>query len=99
MKMKKTCIILLAFIACNFVIGQNLELPKAQQTGGMPLMEALAKRTTVRAYSTKDLSMQQLSNLLWASFGVNRKDGKRTAPSSNNKQEMELYVLLKTVIF
>lgn len=96
MKMKKTFIILFAFIACNCVIGQNMELPKPQQTGGMPLMEALAKRATVRAYSTKDLSMQQLSNLLWASFGVNRKDGKRTAPSANNKQEMELYVLLKT---
>jgi len=94
--MKKTCILLLAIIACNFLPGQNIELPAAQKTGGMPLMEALANRATVRAFDSTELSVQQLSNLLWASFGVNRADGKRTAPSANNKQEMEIYVLLKS---
>jgi len=58
-------------------------------------MEALAKRATVRSFDTTDISMQQLSNLLWASFGVNRPDGRRTAPSANNKQEIDIYVLLK----
>lgn len=36
---------------------------------------------------------QQLSNLLWAAWGYNRAD-KRTAPSSQNKQEMDIYVAL-----
>ena len=58
-------------------------------------MEALAKRVTVRSFDTTDISTQQLSNLLWASFGVNRPDGRRTAPSANNKQEIDIYVLLK----
>ena len=58
-------------------------------------MEVLAKRATVRSFDTTDISMQQLSNLLWASFGVNRPDGRRTAPSANNKQEIDIYVLLK----
>src|SRR5665647_226012 len=94
--MIKTCILLLAIIACSFLSGQNIELPAAQKTGGMPLMEALANRATVRAYDSTEITTQQLSNLLWASFGVNRADGKRTAPSANNKQEMEIYVLLKS---
>lgn len=94
--MKKTCILLLAIIAVNFLWGQNIELPAAQKTGGMPLMEALANRATIRAFDSTEISTQQLSNLLWASFGVNRVDGKRTAPSANNKQEMEIYVLLKS---
>ena len=59
-------------------------------------MDALAKRSTSRAFDTKDLSAQQLSSLLWAAFGLNRADGKRTAPSANNKQATDIYVLLKS---
>lgn len=59
-------------------------------------MEALSKRATVRDFDTTDISMQQLSNLLWAAFGVNRPDGRRTAPSASNKQEIDIYLLLKT---
>jgi hypothetical protein len=94
--MKKYYILFIALFAYNFLIAQTIELPAPQKTGGMPLMEALAKRATVRAFDTTDISIQQLSNLLWASFGVNRTDGRRTAPSAMNKQEIDIYVLLKT---
>ena len=93
--MKKFCVLVISLFASSWLIGQTLELPAPQKTGGMPLMEVLAKRATVRAFDTTGISMQQLSNLLWASFGVNRPDGKRTAPSANNKQEIDIYVLLK----
>ncbi len=72
-----------------------IELPPAQKTGGMPIMETLAKRSTARAFDTRELSAQQLSNALWAGFGISRPDGKRTAPSAMNRQELDLYVLLK----
>ncbi|HXK08362.1 MAG TPA: nitroreductase family protein [Vicinamibacteria bacterium] len=72
-----------------------LELPAPRKTGGMPLMEALARRATSREFDTKDLPLEHLSNVLWAGFGVNRPDGKRTAPSSHDRREMEIYVLLK----
>jgi SagB-type dehydrogenase family enzyme len=58
-------------------------------------MEALAKRSTSRAFDTRELSQQQLSDLLWAAFGINRPDGKRTAPSAMNYQETDIYVLLR----
>jgi len=93
--MKIFCVLFISLFAYSCLMGQTLELPAPQKTGGMPLMEALAKRVTVRAFDTTDISLQQLSNLLWASFGVNRPDGKRTAPSANNKQEVDIYVLLK----
>jgi SagB-type dehydrogenase family enzyme len=93
--MKIFYVLFLLLFACSYLIGQTLELPAPQKTGGMPLMEALAKRASIRTYDTTDISMQQLSNLLWASFGVNRPDGKRTAPSASNKQEIDIYVLLK----
>jgi SagB-type dehydrogenase family enzyme len=94
--MKKTCILFITLFVCRYLTGQTLELPAPQKTGGMPLMEALAKRATVRDFDTAVISIQQLSNLLWASFGVNRPDGRRTAPSANNKQEIDIYVLLKS---
>lgn len=94
--MKKFCLLIVSLFVSSLLIGQTVELPVPQKTGGMPLMEALAKRATVRAFDTTDISLQQLSNLLWASFGVNRPDGKRTAPSANNKQEIDIYVLLKS---
>ncbi len=58
-------------------------------------MDALAKRATVRSFDPKDLSNQQLSSLLWAAFGITRPDGKRTAPSANDKRATDIYVLLK----
>jgi nitroreductase len=91
----KLSILLAAFLAGN-LLAQSIELLQPQKTGGMPLMEALAKRSTARAFATNDLSPQQISSLLWSAFGVNRPDGKRTAPSANNKQETDIYVLLKS---
>jgi nitroreductase len=78
---------------------QNIDLPAPQKTGGLPLMEALAKRSTARAFDSRDLSTRQLSSLLWASFGVNRPDDKRTAPSAMNRQETDIYVLLKQGVY
>jgi nitroreductase len=81
-----------------------IQLPKPQTTAGMPLMEALARRQTTRAFLDKPLPRQTLSNLLWAAFGVNRprtvKPGLgRTAPSAMNRQEVQLYVLLADGVY
>ncbi len=89
-----TCL-LVATILAGAAVAQDIELPPPQKMGGMPLMEALAKRATTRAFDSKELPAQQLSSLLWACFGVNRPDGKRTAPSAKNNQELDIYVLLK----
>jgi SagB-type dehydrogenase family enzyme len=93
--------ITIIFIFCGLMLfsQKNIKLPEPKKTGGMPLMEALAKRSTSRSFDTKSISNQQLSNLLWAAFGINRPDGKRTAPSSRNLQETEIYVLLKSGVY
>lgn len=74
----------------------SIVLPAPHTDGGKPLMQALALRQSTRAFSQAALTPQQLSDLLWAADGVNRKDaGKRTAPSANNAQEIDIYVLLR----
>jgi SagB-type dehydrogenase family enzyme len=74
---------------------QNIILVPPQTTGGMPLMEALANRKTNRDFTQAELTPQQLSNLLWAAAGVNRPDGRRTAPTARNAQQIEIYVINK----
>ena len=95
MQVKQALYLLAVTFIAGSLLAQNIKLPAPQKSGGMPLLDALAKRSTARAFDSKDLSPQQLSSLLWASFGINRPDGKRTAPSANNKQATDIYVLLK----
>ncbi len=99
MKAPLACLTGLLFTGSLLLAGSpavDIALPAPHKTGGMPLMQALALRSTSRAFSTKELSTQQLSDLLWAAFGVNRPDGRRTAPSAKNWQETDLYVLTKS---
>lgn len=63
-------------------------------------MDALANRQTSREYSSKELDLQTLSNLLWAANGINRPDDKlRTAPSAVNWQEIDIYVSLPKGVY
>lgn len=86
---------------CSFAQEQSsVKLPVPRMTGGKPLMEALSKRQSIRSFSSKELSSQTLSDLLWAAFGINRKDsGKRTAPSAINRQEIDIYAATKQGVF
>ncbi len=86
----------LALLLATAASGQTLEtikLPAPQKSGGMPLLDALASRQTQRAFTPRDLPRETLSTLLWAAFGINRPDGKRTAPSASNMQEIDIYVV------
>ncbi len=79
---------------------KSILLPKPTRFRGLSLYEALQRRKTVRYYEDKDISLQTLSNLLWAAFGVNREIGPfgdpgRTAASASNSQEIDIYVLLR----
>jgi nitroreductase len=73
---------------------KSIALPAPQRTGGKPLMQALAERQSGREFADRQLAPQVLSNLLWAAVGVNRSDGRRTAPSARNWQDVDVYVTL-----
>ena len=100
---KKITNILILFFWTQLTINAqtSIDLPKPKTTGGMPLMEALSKRQSLRDFdSKKELSLQMLSDLLWAANGINRPEsGKRTAPSAVNWQEIEIFVALKSGVY
>ena len=80
--------------ACAFAKDVTIALPAPDKTGGKPLMQAFDLRKTDRNISSKALPTQELSNLLWATWGINRADGKRTAPTARNNQKIEVYAVL-----
>ena len=73
---------------------ETVALPAPAKTGGMPLMQALAERKTIRDYKPGELDAATLSEILYAANGVNRPDGKRTIPTALNMQDIEVYVAL-----
>jgi len=77
----------------------DVQLPPPQMDGGRPLMQVLKDRKSTREFRPDKLPMQTLSNLLWAGFGINRRDGRRTAPSASNKQEIDIYVATADALY
>ncbi len=78
---------------------ETLVLPPPQLSAGRPLMQVLKDRRSTREFSTNALPLQTLANLLWAGFGTNRVDGHRTAPSTMNSQEIDIYVARPEGVF
>jgi nitroreductase len=97
-------VVLSVFLLCGAATApaqvlSPLVLPPPVTEGGKPLMTALKARSSAREFSAEKLPLQTLSNLLWAAWGINRPDGRRTAPSASNRQEIDIYVALPEGVF
>ncbi len=76
--------------------GANSEDPVSQvkTRGGMSLVEALARRRSVRSFRSEELTSQQIAQLCWAGQGVTESSrGYRTAPSAGALYPLELFVV------
>lgn len=99
---KLNLIFVIIFIAiANISLAQDLiKLPEPNKDGGMPLMQAINERQSGRNFIDKDLSQQQLSDLFWAAYGINRPEtGKHTIPTSRNRQDIEVYITTRDGVF
>lgn len=96
--MKKILICLIALTVLTPLAAQDIKLTEPTKNGGKPLMEVLNSRKSDRTFIKKDLPIYMLSDLLWAAYGFNRED-KRTVPSSQNRQEINVYVMFKDGIY
>ncbi len=80
-----------------------IELVKPEMDGGKSVLASLLVRQTNRNIKPDPLTPQEMSNLMWAAFGINRKQlrGKtgRTAASASNSQEIDLYVALPEGVY
>lgn len=103
---RKIFLICLSLICCFSVIAfaqemKSLELPKPNLSKDVSLRTALEKRQSIRSFdSERDLSLSMLSNLLWAARGINRPEaGLLTAPTANNRREIDVYVAMKNGLY
>ncbi len=71
---------------------ETIKLPAPDMASGKSLMQALQDRHTSREFSAKAVPLIVISNLLWAAFGINRAGGGRTAPSTHEWHEIDVYV-------
>ena len=77
-----------------------MALAKPNMSGGKPLMQTLKERQSIRDFKPGSLSTQQMSDLLWAAFGMNRPEiDHRTAPSAQNTQDIDIYVATAEGVF
>ena len=92
----KSIILFLALLTAGMCFAQKQETLPAPNAGKMMKMslgQALQQRKSVREYSDKTIDQQTLSTLLWAACGINRPaDGRITAPSAINAQDITVYV-------
>ncbi|HNW56298.1 MAG TPA: SagB/ThcOx family dehydrogenase [Bacteroidales bacterium] len=79
---------------------KSIVLNSPDKTRGLPVMQALEKRASASEFSSEKLSLQDLSDLLWAADGINRPERKlRTAPSATNAQDIDIYVFMEEGIY
>jgi nitroreductase len=77
-----------------------IKLLTPQMESGKTLMQALKERRSQRAFSSKELPLQVLSDLLWSACGINRPDlGLLTAPTAKNMQEIDVYVVKQEGVY
>jgi len=82
---------------------ENIKLPRPKTTGRMSLEEAIAKRHSVRSFSEKELSLDEISQLLWAAYGQRDADSvtgaSKTVPSAGALYPMEIYLVSPNGVF
>ena len=72
-------------------VTQALPLPRTESPTS--LEEALARRRSVREFSSETLSDGEIGQLLWAAQGITAEGGRRTAPSAGALYPLELYAV------
>ena len=89
--------LMLAAVAVNMNAQEVKQLPQPDMQLSVTLTEALQKRRSDREYNAdRDITDQQLSQILWAACGVNRPDKKLlTIPTAVNAQDIQVYVCRK----
>jgi len=79
-----------------------IELPDPKLSSDYSVEEAIHNRRSVRSYQEMPVSLQELSQMLWAAYGINKKipngpaflrGGLRTAPSAGALYPLDIYVV------
>lgn len=76
-------------------MGKEIKLPKPKERGSISIEEVLQRRRSVRDYKKALMSLEEVSQLLWAGSGRNLY--RRTAPSAGATYPLEIYLVVGEV--
>jgi SagB-type dehydrogenase family enzyme len=71
-----------------------IALPVPRLRGEMPLEEAISDRRSRREFSSPPLTLEQVSQVLWAAQGITDAEGHRAAPSAGALYPLDLYLVV-----
>lgn len=72
----------------------RVKLPHPRPDGVMSVEKALRERRSVREYRKgRGMTMEEVSQLLWAAQGITHPDGLRTSPSAGAMYPLEIYLV------
>lgn len=96
---KKYLILLVLFISLAIFNlpasshSSDIILGKPISNINVDLITAYQLRKSTKSFLTKEINVEDLSTILWAANGINRENGKRTAPSAYGKYYIDIYVV------
>ena len=101
MRMSLLCVFLVSlavsYVASSMESKQRIPLPEAEFVGEMSIEEAIKERRSVRDFSRDGITLDDVSQLVWAAQGITSKRGFRSAPSAGGLYPLELYVVAGNV--
>lgn len=74
-----------------------MKLPAPKLKSAVSLEETLQERRSVRDYSNAALTLEEVSQLLWAAQGMTSSRGGRTAPSAGATYPLQVYLVAGNV--
>lgn len=84
---------------------ENVTLPEPNTESKYSIEEALLNRRSIRSYLDSSLTIQEVSQIIWAAYGVNKpipdvpflRGGLKTAPSAGATYPLEIYLVCGNV--
>ena len=74
---------------------EKIDLPEPNTQGEISVEQALKDRRSIRDFKDEEISLEEISQLLWAAQGITSPDGKRTAPSAGATYPLETYIVVR----
>lgn len=79
------------------IMDEQISLPPPETSSETSIEEALQNRRSIRSYTEEEMTLEEVSQLVWAAQGITDPDGKRSAPSAGGTYPLEVYVTIERV--
>ena len=96
-KLVAALVVVLSLCAAGFA--EDIALPEPEKSGGIGVLDAVAARQSAGDFADTEITLQQLSTLLWVAGGINRENGKLTYATASNFQDMVIFAFTKKAVY